>query len=555
MSFINVWRSLLLGVLFISTTVSAQTWNWASQVAVFSSGGFGANKVRAIAVDANENVYVVGDYGDSALVGGTKVKAFGNGSEMFLAKYNSSGVLSWVKSIGSTGFLDQAVDITTDAAGDVYVLCSFFGNGLYDGNAIAPTTATVGLIKCNSSGVLQWAKVVPNSISGPAGIVAGFGHIYVAIGRTLIDYEPDGDTVWTREKPVNAAYTVAYNDVALDVWGCVYVTGQFKGNITYGSTTLTSANINDPDILTVKYDATGTVVWAKKAGAVSSLGQIDIGRAITTSQHGDVYVAGDFYGKAGFDSDSVSAGSAILGMFVVKYDNDGNVMWVKGSSGPLGATAYAYGVKTLANDDVLVSGYCGIGITVADTTINLSGGGDVLVMRLSAAGARRWIKRSDTPITSAFSYAMATNLGGTAAYVGGQFAVTVTFGPNTFNLASGVTDGWFGKMTLNTITDVREMTDLPLPQSFSLSQNYPNPFNPTTTIEFRIASASRVSVDIINMLGQKVRTLVDQNLSAGSYATEWDGVDDSGRKVASGVYLYRMKSGDFAETRKMTLLK
>jgi len=99
------------------------------------------------------------------------------------------------------------------------------------------------------------------------------------------------------------------------------------------------------------------------------------------------------------------------------------------------------------------------------------------------------------------------------------------------------------------------MADLPLPQSFSLSQNYPNPFNPTTTIEFKIASASRVSVDIVNMLGQKVRTLVDQDLSAGSYATEWDGVDDFGRKVASGVYLYRMKSGDFAETRKMTLLK
>lgn len=94
-----------------------------------------------------------------------------------------------------------------------------------------------------------------------------------------------------------------------------------------------------------------------------------------------------------------------------------------------------------------------------------------------------------------------------------------------------------------------------LPDRFSLSQNYPNPFNSTTIIEYDLPLPTHVIVEIYNMLGQKVRTLVDDNRAAGSYRVEWDGNMSSGRTAASGVYLYRIQAGSFVKTKKMLLLK
>lgn len=94
-----------------------------------------------------------------------------------------------------------------------------------------------------------------------------------------------------------------------------------------------------------------------------------------------------------------------------------------------------------------------------------------------------------------------------------------------------------------------------LPEQFCLKQNYPNPFNPMTTVEYSISARSAVKIDIFNVLGQKVRTLVDDVKSAGSYRIEWAGTDDAGRSVSTGVYLYLFRAGDHVEAKKMLLLK
>ena len=93
------------------------------------------------------------------------------------------------------------------------------------------------------------------------------------------------------------------------------------------------------------------------------------------------------------------------------------------------------------------------------------------------------------------------------------------------------------------------------PQSFHLSQNYPNPFNPVTTIDYSLSERSYVEIAIFNLLGQKVRTVVDQLKQAGQYQTEWDGRDESGQPVASGVYFSSMKTDNSVTSRKMLLLK
>jgi hypothetical protein len=100
-----------------------------------------------------------------------------------------------------------------------------------------------------------------------------------------------------------------------------------------------------------------------------------------------------------------------------------------------------------------------------------------------------------------------------------------------------------------------------LPETFELFQNYPNPFNPITKIEFTIGAAEdgaltqRANLDIYNILGQRVTTLVDDNLPTGRYQREWDATNDNGQRVATGVYFYRLVIGSHSQSKKMLLLK
>jgi len=94
-----------------------------------------------------------------------------------------------------------------------------------------------------------------------------------------------------------------------------------------------------------------------------------------------------------------------------------------------------------------------------------------------------------------------------------------------------------------------------LPATFALAQNYPNPFNPTTEISFSLPTNSYVELDIFNVLGQKVRSLVNQDMTAGDHVVQWDGRNSGGATVSSGVYFYRIAAGDFTDTKKMMMLK
>lgn len=93
------------------------------------------------------------------------------------------------------------------------------------------------------------------------------------------------------------------------------------------------------------------------------------------------------------------------------------------------------------------------------------------------------------------------------------------------------------------------------PELFELFQNYPNPFNPTTTITYNLRMTNRVSLTIYNSLGEKVRTLVNRQQSPGRYEVVWDGRDDSGQLVTSGVYLYKLEAGKFNQAKKMILVR
>ncbi len=97
--------------------------------------------------------------------------------------------------------------------------------------------------------------------------------------------------------------------------------------------------------------------------------------------------------------------------------------------------------------------------------------------------------------------------------------------------------------------------ETPLPREFRLAQNYPNPFNPQTTIRFDVPKETHLTLEVYNVLGQKVCTLIDRPIEAGYHTVIWDGTNDQGLRVGSGVYYYRLLSTEFHDTKKMVLLK
>ena len=123
-----------------------------------------------------------------------------------------------------------------------------------------------------------------------------------------------------------------------------------------------------------------------------------------------------------------------------------------------------------------------------------------------------------------------------------------------------------GVWAVDEVVFTTNMTDLPtalddqkqvnnMPVDYKLENAYPNPFNPTTTIRYSIPVSNNVKIEVYNIMGQKVRTLVNQYKTAGTYSVTWDAKDEAGVKVATGMYFYRMQASHFQTVKKIILMK
>ena len=120
-------------------------------------------------------------------------------------------------------------------------------------------------------------------------------------------------------------------------------------------------------------------------------------------------------------------------------------------------------------------------------------------------------------------------------------------------LSGELRDGNYGLNSLDTPVSVRIQTR---PEVYALRNNYPNPFNPETTLKYDLPEAGDVKLEVYNMLGQVVRTLVNERQTAGRYAVQWDATNDRGQSMSSGIYFYRVQvGGEFTDVKKMLLLK
>jgi hypothetical protein len=134
--------------------------------------------------------------------------------------------------------------------------------------------------------------------------------------------------------------------------------------------------------------------------------------------------------------------------------------------------------------------------------------------------------------------------------------------PASYNPCNSPAPFWRYNRKMNNIgplsceqTAVSEADQEILPDEYKLNQNFPNPFNPTTTITYSLPTRTDVTINIYDLLGRKISTLLSGSEAAGEHEVVWNGYNYSGERVSSGIYFYRIKAGDFTDSKKMVLLK
>jgi hypothetical protein len=325
-----------------------------------------------------------------------------------------------------------------------------------------------------------------------------------------VKYDSSGNELWAKRYNGAADSNDVAQAIAVDHSGNVYVTGYSRGS-----------GIGD-DYLTIKYYPNGDTAWVRRYNGPDN--GTDMALAVAVDQANNIYVAGY--------SDSTGTYSDYL---TIKYDSSGNEIWLRRYNGPPGnGSDEATALAVDDSDNVYVTGWSGGG----------SSGYDYATIKYYSNGDTAWVKRYDgLENDNDDAQAIAVDDSGNV-YVTGKSK-------------SSETDYDFCTIKYVQIsTDVKEESkSIEKPSEFALYQNYPNPFNPKTKIEFTLAKSGFVTLQIYNVLGRKVTTLISEHLSSGYKSVIWDGKDDDGKDIASGVYWYKLSFGDFSESKKLVLLK
>lgn len=272
------------------------------------------------------NIYITGTFIGTGVF--DTITLVSNGDyDMFIAKYNSAGNCLWAKKAGA-GHWDQGCAIKADAAGNCYAAGYFGGDTImFDTiqRIIPPPGCAIFIIKYNALGIAE--------------LVTGG---YVSSNINSGDYQSP-------------------NGIDIDNMNNIYATGTFVGS-AFG---LSSTSPSYKNVFTVKFSASGTLLWAKKGGGTGNNG--DWGEDIAADNYGNCYVTGRIYsGNAIFSPFTPS-----LGMFVIAYNSSGTALWIKQASGSsnYGSIGYAIG---LAGNSIYVAGSCS-GDTVHFDSVNLYG--------------------------------------------------------------------------------------------------------------------------------------------------------------------------------------
>jgi hypothetical protein len=452
-----------------------------------TTDGGGNDAAAAITTDDAGNVYVTG--------------SSAGGLYSLTAKLSAAGAQLWVQSFTTIGEGDAGTDIAVDHEGNVYV------TGY---NVETSTGFDIVTIKYSPSGAELWVRRY-DSGSGedvPAAIALDGSGIYVT-GRsnadyTTIKYDFDGVQQWVRSYNGTGNSWDSPAALVVDAAGNIYVTGQSTGSGT------------NYDYATIKYDAAGTQLWARRYDGPSTIVASDYDNAVALAVdlNGNVFVTGN-------SSDDFAT---------VKYDAAGNEIWVRRYNGPGAGADWATSIAVDASGNSYVTGS-----SYGNATTQY----DFATLSYDPSGAVRWTERYNGPASGYdTAYSIAVHSSGDVYVSGSSGGAGTSQDYTTIKYAQAVT------------TDVALEPEEPR-SAFALRSD-PNPFIPTTRVRFTIPGTNRkhIRLAVYDVHGREVAMLVNEVLTPGAHERILNG-----SKLASGVYWSQIQAGGLSETRKIIRMK
>lgn len=437
---------------------------------------------------------------DSGYVLGGWTTSFGGG-RMYIVKTDHRGVQSWSKAYETPSY-DQCLglDQTTDGG----LILAGFRTIPYE------TTTDLFYVRTNGSGDTIWTRKLGESSNSqgtsvrqtPDGgfIIGGFKKrpVYGDYDYYLVKVKGNGDTSWTRTF-----------DVAADNGTSVEPTSD-GGYILTGYTQAPYIT----QIVLIKTDSLGTLTWIKGIGPNNNQARA---YAVRQTIDGGYIIAGSY----GQDLTAYSA-------YLYKADNAGNLVWQRWFRNTDSWTGYD--IRQVRDGGYILTG------AAHNPTLLIS---DAFLLKTDINGDSLWTTFYGGSGDDVGHSVRQTYDGG---YVIGGFTNSYGVGLYDMYLVKGDPHG--------TVTAIGGFPSSPIPEQFQLYQNYPNPFNPSTTITYDLPTTSRVGLKLYTILGQEVRTMVDEVQSPGHHSVHLDA-----RNLASGVYFYRLQAGEYVASNKMLVLK
>lgn len=354
---------------------------------------------QAVAVDAEGNVVVVGQFRGSADFGGGPLKVAGT-IDIVVAKFDKSGAHQWSKRFGGKDD-DEAVDLAIDAEGNIYVTGTFSGEIDFGGGAFKDKWGGF-VLKLDKSGNHLWSQHVAGGLGfgvsvTPDGDVLASGHFWKKLGFVgeevkgtgrvsayLAKLDGSGNKKWLKTFSGTKNAIASGKHVRAHTDGSVYLLASLDKTVDFGGGPLTSAG--GSDVAVVKLDANGGHVWSKRFGAKSS----EYTHRLAVDSSGAVVVAGSFTRPFDFGGEKLTSNGS-SDVFIAKLDAAGGHVWSKSYGGKKGDNAYDVAIDPKGN--IAVTGSFNLSVDFDGESQQSAGEYDAYVLRLDASGQRVWSKR------------------------------------------------------------------------------------------------------------------------------------------------------------------
>ncbi len=451
----------------------------------------------------NDYGYSVAQTYDGGFIIAGRTKSFGAKLEdLWLVKINAAGDTLWTKTYGSYGDeWGSSMQITSDSG---YIIVGHTRSSGAGGS-------DVWLVKTNADGDTLWTKTY-GGLDDDEGLsvqqTRDGGYIFTAYTKSfnsapgdlwLLKTNATGNTEWS--KTYGGGKVEVGRSVKQTKDGGYIVTGF---TLSYGS--------GSADIWLIKTDASGDTVWT------ATYGGTDEERGYCVDQTTD-----DGYIIVGT---TMSFGAGSSDVWLIKTNSSGDTLWTKTFGGSNDDAGYF--VKETSDGGIIIAGRTGsFG----------AGSDDAWVIKTNESGETDW-----TNTYGGISVENAASLGETTD---GGYIVS----GYTASYGSGLFDLWLIRIGSDA-NSILPGYQINIPTDYALNQNHPNPFNPSTKITYRLRSTCHVELNVYDLSGKKVKTLINDNQSSGDHSVVFDGSD-----LASGIYLYQLKAGSFEQSRKMVLLR